>query len=189
MASSIKPKFDIKDPPCAEILRRYNLWQTANSSKCRPNSKRPRLVVGLDIELVNPRPSPATIQLCIHGRCLIYRMRSTSPLPRALEKFLTDPNNIFVGVHLEYKLSVLKHKTNLTGIVPYANLCHLVASHCNRPELLDAEIRELASIVLGKELMMPKVNPDSGQPELSDEQVIYACIGAYVSYQMGTVIV
>lgn len=197
MATSIKPNVDIKDPgwqkcfnvvifgkPVFTILTKdpeFVTWWIRQIV----NSKRDKLVVGLDIHLVNPRRLPATIQFCIDGRCLIYHMQPTSLLPRSLQQFITDPNNIFVGVRLEYKLSVFKHIANFAGVVPYASLGHLAAFHCNRPELLDAEMSELALNVLGKKLVMPEVDADWDQPELLDEHVMYACIGAYVSYELG----
>lgn len=100
---------------------------------------------------------------------------------------MTHPGNTLFGVGLHNKLPALQYYSGFTQYIPIRNLGFLAAARQNRPELLHAGISELASTVLRKQLVIPQVDPDWNRPELLDEQVMHACIGAFVSYELAKV--
>lgn len=157
----------------AWILERLRQWEQFN---------------GLDIQVVEgkqPDPPIATIQVCVEGQVLIYHMFNATSLPHALQAFITDPKNMFYGIDLPRKLRALYYQTRYTGRVNILNMGQHVSIRYKRCELANADVTVLASHVLGKRLVMPEVNPDWDRPVLDDEQVIHACVLAYVSHQLG----
>ena len=63
-----------------------------------------RLVVGLGVQWTPTRlplhgapPSPATLQLCVGHRCLVFHLAHDDAVPEKLRRFLADPRVTFVG--------------------------------------------------------------------------------------------
>ena len=66
-----------------------------------------KLIVGLDVEwrpsyyMCGEQNPVALLQLCIGHRCLIFQLLHADFFPRALERFLADPDFRFVGVGVQ----------------------------------------------------------------------------------------
>lgn len=161
-----------------------------NSIVCPGRIRRP-VVVGLHIQLLddmgNHNPPMASIHICHDGRVLIYHMYNASRLPTELEEFMTDPDNTFVGVYVEREMQALRYWAGYVGNITYRSLGFLAALRLGRSELLHADLTQLALTVLGKELVM-EADPYWDKHTLLDDQVMYASISAYVSYELGRVL-
>ncbi|KAI3444276.1 hypothetical protein Pfo_000941 [Paulownia fortunei] len=119
------------------------------------------LIVGLDVEW---RPSfsrnhqnpIATLQLCVSHRCLIYQLIYSSYIPESLIDFLSDEDYTFVGVGKKSDLEKLDKDYGFGSDARAVELGRLAADEYDRKELKNAGLKELASIVLGKEVERPR---------------------------------
>ncbi|OEL33107.1 hypothetical protein BAE44_0005875 [Dichanthelium oligosanthes] len=148
------------------------------------------LVVGLDVEW---RPSTrawqnpvATLQLCVGRRCLIFQLLHADRVPRALAEFLGDRGVRFVGVGVEADAERLSDDHEL-GVANAVDLRGLAAEGMGRPDLRQAGLRALVAAVLGVDLVKPqRVTMSRWDAScLSYEQIRYACIDAFVSFEVG----
>ncbi|KAK4726811.1 hypothetical protein R3W88_031728 [Solanum pinnatisectum] len=136
-----------------------------------------RDVIGLDIEW---RPNygqtqnpVATLQLCIGRSCLIFQLlHCRSPIPQSLVTLLDTYT--FVGVGIEADVEK-----------------ELVATACEEFGLgyqirTNAGLKELCSVVLLKEMVKPAHITRSRWDNrfLNEEQVEYACIDAFVCFEI-----
>ncbi|XP_047326838.1 Werner Syndrome-like exonuclease [Impatiens glandulifera] len=155
-----------------------------------------RLIIGLDVEWrpMFGRHSPyspvATIQLCIGHRCLIFQLIYASYIPDSLIEFLNNPNYTFVGVGIENDVKKLENDYQL-GIEPsIVDLAELAADRCDDDEFLYAGLKKLTSMVLDLDVVKPRRITLSRWDDLylSDKQVQYACIDAFLSFEIGRVL-
>ncbi|CAH1445562.1 unnamed protein product [Lactuca virosa] len=151
------------------------------------------LVVGLFIEWrpnrrnnVNP---VATLQLCVGHRCLIFQIIH-SPTTPLLRDFLLNPSYTFVGAGIEDDVKKLKDGYNL-DVGRTMDLRALVTEKYNRPDLGNVGLKGLTRIVLGKELIKQKIVSKSrwDNRRLSPAQVEYACIDAFLSFEIGRILI
>ncbi|GER51939.1 polynucleotidyl transferase [Striga asiatica] len=153
----------------------------------------PDLLAGLDVEW---RPSPtryrqspvATLQICVGQRCLVYQIaRSGGHVPQSLEEFLAGGDYAFVGVGVQQDLDRLDADYGIGGRARAVDLRKLAAEELGQEELEAASLRELSSLVLGKEIDKPRhVTMSNWECRwLSHAQVQYACVDAYVSSEIG----
>ncbi|KAF5766786.1 putative DNA helicase [Helianthus annuus] len=153
------------------------------------------LVVGLDIEW---RPSfnrniqnpVATLQLCVGRRCLIFQLLHAPSIPQSLVNFLRNPNYTFTGVGIESDVEKLVDDYNL-GVERMEDLRTLAAEAYGEWELKNGGIKSLAERVLGKEVNKPKWVTMSkwDQQWLKPAQVQYACVDAFLSFEIGKVLI
>ncbi|XP_073151085.1 3'-5' exonuclease-like [Henckelia pumila] len=151
-----------------------------------------QLIVGLDVEW---RPSytrgiqnpPATLQLCVGSRCLIFQLIHSPGIPTSLAGFLSDPNHTFVGVGINDDLEKLQETHGIGFHTYWVDLREPAANICGRKNLRNSGLKELARVVLGKEMEKPREVTMSGWDErwLSADQILYACIDAYVCFELG----
>ncbi|KAL6614796.1 hypothetical protein ACP70R_037066 [Stipagrostis hirtigluma subsp. patula] len=148
------------------------------------------LVVGLDVEW---RPSyssdqnpVATLQLCVGRRCLIFQLLHADYFPGALAEFLGEPAFRFVGVGVDADVERLveDHELQVANAV---DLRALAADGMHRPELRQAGLRALVAAVLGVNISKPqRVTMSRWDAScLSYQQIRYACIDAFVSFEIG----
>ncbi|KAJ4968762.1 hypothetical protein NE237_015463 [Protea cynaroides] len=150
-----------------------------------------QLVVGFDLEW---RPSfsrsvehkVAVLQLCVEGSCLIFQLLYTKYIPKSLIDFLSNPSLTFVGVGIKGDVEKLleDHELNVLNTV---DLRSLAATKLSMPELKKSGLKELTREVLGKEIGKPrKVTMSRWDAEwLSYDQVQYAVLDAFLSFQIG----
>lgn len=149
------------------------------------------LVVGLDVEWrpsFNPRVEhpAALLQLCVGHRCLVFQLLHADSIPKALFDFLGNPTFCFVGVGIESDLEKLLEGYEL-GANRWADLRSLAADKLGSKELKSAGIKKLAEVALGLVVNKPKRVTMSrwDQPWLAHDQVQYATIDAYLSFEIG----
>ncbi|KAL2480809.1 Polynucleotidyl transferase [Abeliophyllum distichum] len=156
--------------------------------------RRSSLIVGLDVEW---RPSlnrnyhnpVATLQLCVGHRCLIYQLIHTDSIPYALEEFL-NAEYTFVGVGVDSDLRKLNADYNIGNNTNSVDLRTLAVIEYGLSEYQNAGLKKLAHDVLGKEVVKPRRVTMSRWDDLhlSLDQVKYACLDAFISFEIGRVL-
>ncbi|KAM0841811.1 hypothetical protein ACQ4PT_058773 [Festuca glaucescens] len=128
----------------------------------------------------------ALLQLYVGRRCLIFQLLHADCIPGYLAHFLADPNFRFVGVGVQGDADLL-NKDHRLQVANTVDLRGLAAERMGKPELRQAGLQALVRAVMGAELEKPK-NVRMGPwdaCDLSDEQIRYACIDAFVSFKIG----
>ncbi|XP_075491558.1 3'-5' exonuclease-like [Primulina tabacum] len=149
------------------------------------------LIVGLDVEWRPPfsrSPNPiAILQLCVGRRCLIYQIIHSQGIPFSLTGFLSNSNYTFVGVGIESDLEKLEQDYGLRSYVKAVDLRDLAADEFGNRDLKCKGLKDLASLVLGKEVDKPRWVTLSrwDNRRLTYDQVEYACVDAFVCFEMG----
>ncbi|WVZ69408.1 hypothetical protein U9M48_018197 [Paspalum notatum var. saurae] len=157
-----------------------------------PGQQRP-LIVGLDTEWRavfvegNKKQTHrmAVLQLCVGRRCLVFQIIRANYVPAVLGAFLACPDHRFVGVAVDGDVRRLRDDCGL-AVANAVDLRHLAAEVLSRPELRKAGLktltREVMGVVIGKE---KEVTMSKWEQDLTLEQVQYASIDAFVSYEVG----
>ncbi|GMH18657.1 hypothetical protein Nepgr_020498 [Nepenthes gracilis] len=126
----------------------------------------------------------ATLQLCVGRICLIYQLIHTPYIPRSLVESLGNENYMFVGVEISGDVEKLLGDYDLT----VSNTVDLACLAADRRGLRrNAGLKELAREVLGFEVEKPMQVTRSTWDDvcLSCEQIQYACVDAFVSFEIG----
>ncbi|OIT22416.1 werner syndrome-like exonuclease [Nicotiana attenuata] len=163
------------------------IWQTESVHARRLH----RLIVGLDIEWrptfnSNQQSQVAILQLCVDHRCLIFQLLHCHYIPTALTTFLVNPNYNFVGVGIKGDVEKLEKDYGIS-VKNVVDLRHLAADAYGMTDLRNAGLKKMCEVVLGKEMEKPK-HITLGKWDnkwLSEDQVQYACIDAFVSFEIG----
>ncbi|RZC66690.1 hypothetical protein C5167_010377 [Papaver somniferum] len=138
-----------------------------------------------DAETKNP---VATLQLYVGRRCLIFQIKHADEIPSSLVEFLGDPDFTFVGDGIGEDVKKLDDDYDLEVEVVFDLRC-LDADRYNSKELKNAGLMGLAGIVLnyGDTQKKPRHVTMSNREDylLSLDQIKYACVDAYVSFQIG----
>ncbi|KAF0919581.1 hypothetical protein E2562_029804 [Oryza meyeriana var. granulata] len=152
------------------------------------------LIVGIDTEWRECRQPDghrcykvAVLQLCVGRRCLVFQLyRANNKVPRELVDFLADPAVRFVGVGVDGDVKRLAEHCNLK-VASTVDLGGAAAATLGRPELKTAGLKSLALTVMGARMEKPKrITISNWAAEtLTKQQVNYACIDAYASYEIG----
>ena len=166
-------------------------WITEVLSARRIDGSRYDMVAGLDVEW---RPSDrgkqnpvATLQLCVDRRCLIFQLLHADYLPAALPGFLGDRAVRFFGVGVDADAARLRAEADHGLEVGWAvDLRGYAEEYAGRPDLRQAGLRAIAAAVLGVDLAKPHGGATSrwDARSLSDEQITYACLDAFVSSEV-----
>lgn len=150
-----------------------------------------RLIVGLDIEwcpefMDGCDHSVATLQLCVGKSCLIFQILRAPNIPRRLREFLGDTDNTFVGVGIKNDIRKLREDYGLE-VAKSRDLRSWAANELGRKELRNAGLKVLVKEVVGKEMDKPKSVTLSRWDNrvLTKPQVAYACVDAYLSFELG----
>ncbi|WVZ69396.1 hypothetical protein U9M48_018187 [Paspalum notatum var. saurae] len=149
-----------------------------------------KLVVGLDVEW---RPlfgygysRTALLQLCVGRRCLIFQLLYADNFPKALREFLGDPGFRFVGVGVADDAERIRNDYGLV-VSNTVDLAPLAAKEMGRPDLRYAGLKAIAKAVIDADVDKPesvRTGPWDNC-ELSGAQINYACIDAFVSFEVG----
>nr|XP_043618006.1 Werner Syndrome-like exonuclease [Erigeron canadensis] len=153
-------------------------------------------IIGLDIEwrpdFQNPtsRNPVATLQLCVGRRCLVYQMTHSPFIPNSLKILLKNPNYTFTGVGVQYDVQKLNEDYGIV-VAKIADVRELAAQVYGNVEFKNAGIKTLGMLVLRREVEKPKSVTLSRWDDLvlSAEQVKYACIDAFLSFEIGRVLI
>ncbi|KAI3933528.1 hypothetical protein MKW92_033688 [Papaver armeniacum] len=149
------------------------------------------LIVGLDVEW-KPAYGPyrnriATLQLCVGRRCLIFQMIHADEIPESLSGFLSNPYFKFVGVGIQSDVDKLGCDYNI-GVMNAFDLGNLAAAKYGNKGFKNVGLMVLAEVILGcGEIEKPRNVTMSNwdQYHLTEAQIRYACIDAYVSFKIG----
>ncbi|KAM0849069.1 hypothetical protein ACQ4PT_053964 [Festuca glaucescens] len=152
-----------------------------------------RLVVGLGVQWTPVRgrghgqwtPPPATLQLCVGHRCLVFHLAQVHPeaVPAALYRFIADPHVVFVGYGSSYDRRMLREHYGLH--VEYGRDLRALTGMGN------ASVELMAQRFLGYHGISKPVNVSMSAwhaPRLSVEQVEYACVDAYLAFRLGVLL-
>lgn len=149
------------------------------------------LVVGLDIEWLpyyppNDRNPVAIMQVCVGRRCLIFQLLHADSIPESLANFLANPYFTFVGVGVEDDAKKLLEDYKLR-VERTLDLADAAAAKYEFDGYKYRGLKKLAKELIGKNMVKPKHVTLSAWDtrDLSLEQIEYACIDAYVSFELG----
>ena len=148
-------------------------------------------LVGLDIEW-RPyyRPSDrnpvAIMQICIGHHCLIFQLLHADTIPESLVHFLANPEFTFVGVGVKEDADKLLDDYKL-GVGCTLDLAQTAAEKFQVPDFGRRGLKRLAMELIGKVMEKPKhvTLSEWDTKKLSYEQIEYASIDAYVSFELG----
>ncbi|KAK9136663.1 hypothetical protein Sjap_007257 [Stephania japonica] len=152
-----------------------------------------QLVIGLDIEWRpirqrNQHNPVAVLQLCVGRRCLIFQILHAPAVPHSLLAFLARPHYTFVGVGIEEDIEKLEedHSVRVARWEDLGVLADQCLGFCDG-RLWRVGLRNLAEQVLGREVLKPRqITLSRWDSEwLSAKQIEYACVDAFVSFEMG----
>ncbi|QCE11860.1 werner syndrome ATP-dependent helicase [Vigna unguiculata] len=154
--------------------------------------RRQGLMVGLDIEWrpitqPNTQNPVATLQLCVGNACLVFQIIHAPYFSHSLGSFLQDLNVTFLGVGIRADAEKLLRDYGLH----VANVCDLRSlaevKLWRYPHLRQAGLKTLCLHVLGAEVEKPQSISRSLWDNrcLTAEQVKYAAIDAFLSYEIG----
>ncbi|KAF5189908.1 Polynucleotidyl transferase ribonuclease h-like superfamily protein, partial [Thalictrum thalictroides] len=137
--------------------------------------------------------SPAVVRNWIQStcRCLIFQLTRTDSVPNILRRFLDDPNTTFVGIWNHSDADrLLKSEHELSLSSDPKDLRYSIADRFDDPDLERASMETLVSRFFGYDGL--KKDSDVAKSDwnvecLTDKQVLYAAVDAYVSFQMGKV--
>ncbi|XP_059659817.1 3'-5' exonuclease-like [Cornus florida] len=107
-------------------------------------------------------------------------------IPQSLADFLSDVDFTFVGVGIENDAQKLFDDYGL-HVSNWVDLRGLAAGRLNDAELYHAGLVRLAGDVLGMNFQKPKsvTLSDWDANWLSDDQILYAWVDAFVSFEIG----
>lgn len=149
-----------------------------------------RLVVGVGVQWTpwNGNEPPAdTLQLCVGTRCLIFRLSLATTVPLILRRFLLDRDNTFVGIWNgsdEKKLQMSEHELRLHRLL---DLRRYISTDYGG-SLARASVERIVEECLGYEGVRLEKDismSDWGNEDLSYEQILQACVDAYVAFEIG----
>ncbi|KAI3949387.1 hypothetical protein MKW98_023324 [Papaver atlanticum] len=156
-----------------------------------------RFIVALDVEwkpaAYDNQAPIAIFKLCVSSwyssRCLIFQISRCYQLPKSLHKFLEDDNLRFVGLDIECVARKLEREFDLS-VKRAVDLRDLVAENYpeKKKEVKILDLMGLAKMVLrSKEIERPRdiIVSNWNQKYLTREQIMYAAVDAYVTFQIG----
>ncbi|XP_024636593.1 Werner Syndrome-like exonuclease [Medicago truncatula] len=160
-------------------------------SSIKPYENNNSFLVGLDVECLfinhsGVSPPAAVLQLYIGGECLVFQILHASFVPKSLVAFLGNENNKFVGVGIREDMDKLLRDFSLL-VVNFVDLRYLAAEKLGEKAMKSAGLKTLALCVLDKEIEKPKkiTLSDWGGFPLTVKQVQYACVDAFISFEVG----
>ncbi|KAH7521567.1 hypothetical protein FEM48_Zijuj07G0047100 [Ziziphus jujuba var. spinosa] len=149
------------------------------------------LILGLDIEwhpFFKPgkRNLVAIIQISVGHRCLIFQLLHASSIPKSLSEFLANPEFTFVGVGVKEDADKLLQDWRLR-VGNTVDLAHAAAEKYGVSDYKRKGLKKLAMELIGKCMQKPihVTLSEWDAKKLSHEQVEYASIDAYVSFELG----
>ncbi|XP_031498620.1 3'-5' exonuclease-like [Nymphaea colorata] len=150
------------------------------------------LVVGLDCEWKpnfirgQSENKVSILQLCVGAKCLIVQLLYLN-CSQSLTRFLMHPAIVFVGVGIQGDVDKLRRDYGIEVGPQRFDLGELASSTMTRFDLRNMGLKILAREVLGLEISKPRSITLSNWSVagLTERQIEYACVDAYVSFAIG----
>ncbi|KAJ4733821.1 Werner syndrome-like exonuclease [Rhynchospora pubera] len=151
------------------------------------------LIVGFDIEWCphgwhgtygqNP---PALLQLCVGRRCLVFQLIHCDYIPEELGEFLSDDRFRFLGVGIEDDVQKLWAEYGL-AVDNFDDLRYLAAEATGQWEMRQWGLQNLVGEFMGVNMDKPRRVrlSDWGTYSLTEEQIEYAALDAFTSFEVG----
>nr|KAJ0184572.1 hypothetical protein LSAT_V11C900479120 [Lactuca sativa] len=132
----------------------------------------------------------ATLQLCMGRRCMIFQLLFSPRMPQSLRNFLRNPAYTFVDVVIKNDVEKLMENWNLE-VANTTDIGALATEEYGMRNLRNTGLKGLMSRVLGKELIKLKsvTMSDWDNEWLTLDQVQYACIDAFLSYKIVSILI
>ncbi|KAJ9543774.1 hypothetical protein OSB04_023481 [Centaurea solstitialis] len=156
-------------------------------------------VIGLDVEWTPPfltgghggENAVAIIQLCFSDQCLIFQILQADYIPDSLIDFLNNPNYTFAGVGIQADVDKLMRHYGIEVEANVADLGWLAAEVYGNESMRRSGLKALTMVVLRKEVEKPQNVTLSRWHSrwLSPEQVEYASIDAFLSFEIARVLI
>ncbi|KAJ3685152.1 hypothetical protein LUZ61_014316 [Rhynchospora tenuis] len=124
---------------------------------------------------------PATIQICIGHRVLIFQILHSRSIPTALSQLLADSRITFVGYNIGYDCRLLRSFHDLVVSSSVVELRSISG-------MGNASMERMAEMILGFHGVAKPTwiaNSDWDAQNLSVDQVQYAAVDAYLSFLLG----
>ncbi|KAM7255305.1 hypothetical protein ACFE04_020546 [Oxalis oulophora] len=151
-------------------------------------------VIGLDIEWrpnYGPHQNPvAIIQLCAGNLCLIFQILRAREVPQSLKDLFKSQCHVFVGVGIGEDIEKLIGDYDL-GVQNMVELRDLAANLWGRREVKQMGLAKLTSEAMGIEFVGKPKRVTMGRWDnswLTYDQVMYACVDAFMSFQTGFIL-
>lgn len=127
----------------------------------------------------------AVLQLCVGRHCLIYQLSHSETTPQSLTYFLSDENVTFVAKEVREDVTRLARQGLHVSCA--MDVGHMAEKKYKDKSFKSKGLKTLAMEFLNKEMEKDKKITRSrwGNERLSRLQVEYACIDAFVSFQLG----
>ncbi|CAL1375028.1 unnamed protein product [Linum trigynum] len=152
--------------------------------------RREPMVVGTGVQWTafHGSSSPAqTLHLCVGTRCLIFQLYRADRVPLSLRKFLYHTGNTFVGLWNGSDQRKLYESEHVVGIHDLLDLRKYAEADDGR-SLRGASAEDIVRETLGYEGVRLEKEislSDWGRRDLGRDQVMQACVDAYVSFRIG----
>ncbi|CAM0149927.1 unnamed protein product [Urochloa decumbens] len=145
------------------------------------------LVVGLGVQWTPTRlplhgvpPVPATLQLCVGHRCLLFHLAHADAVPEMLRRFLADPRVTFVGSGSANDRRMLWAHYGIRVARGIELRAHAGMGNASLEDMADRFLG-YPGIYKPREVAMSPWHA----PRLSPGQVQYACVDAYLAFRLG----
>ncbi|KAJ9188895.1 hypothetical protein P3X46_000250 [Hevea brasiliensis] len=150
-----------------------------------------KLLVGLDTEWCLPAQpggyqKVAIIQLCVGKRCLIFQLYHADYIPQSLIRFLGNKKFTFVGKEVQNDADKLFQDYKL-HVAHTKDVGYWAAKKYDDSEYRRMGLKALVSDLLQKVIPKPRQITLSrwNAKNLRVEQIEYACLDAFVSFELG----
>lgn len=141
------------------------------------------------------KPGSSLAALRSRPLCLVYQILwsvESAPTPGGIYDFLSNPRYTFVGINIKSDLEKLQrgHFLRLGYTTKCVDLAKLAVFVYRNDCFEDTELKDLASYVLKKTVDMPRkiIMSDWGAERLTEDQIMYASVEAFMSYEIGRVL-
>ncbi|GAU19488.1 hypothetical protein TSUD_77320 [Trifolium subterraneum] len=139
--------------------------------------RRQKLVVALSVD-----PSANTLQLCVNRRCLIFQLSQANDVPPSLRSFLCDPACKFTGFLTKWhrsKLLSCRHRLKMQFGPVDVRYIEAGFENCSVEEMIQKFLG--CNVELKEEIK----TSDWSVQNLSNDQVLYACVECYCAFFIG----
>jgi len=124
-----------------------------------------------------------TLQFCLYHSCLVFQIAHADAVPQILHDFMKHRFIGFPGIRNQWYRSTLKSKYEFELKLDPADLALWYGG--TRPK--DHSVNEMVLNLFGMKVNQREEIRTSnwGEKNLSDDQVIFACVETYCSYRIG----